>query len=156
GWLIAALFLSAISRANQATFFWMQWESIQTFDLIRNITVTPLTLAAWILASRDWSHDATARPLQTLPPRPPQPLSASRRTTSRRWPVQVAVWLPRAVLAAAALIGLATALSRPWFFPGLPPAAAPLIRQALLVLRLLLLLLYLYIALRGLVQEKTD
>ncbi len=53
-WLAGALLLTAALRANQVTFFWTQSESLQTFDLARNVLLTPLGLGAWTLAWHAW------------------------------------------------------------------------------------------------------
>ena len=46
-WLAAALILTALYRANQAIFFWFQIESVQMFEFISVVVLSPLALAAW-------------------------------------------------------------------------------------------------------------
>lgn len=53
-WLSAALLLTALQRANQALFFWWQFETIHEFELFIIVFVIPLSLAAWTLAWRAW------------------------------------------------------------------------------------------------------
>lgn len=53
-WLVAALLLVAIARANQAVFFWTTWESAHTAILLRYGVVDPLALGAWAMAWRAW------------------------------------------------------------------------------------------------------
>jgi hypothetical protein len=53
-WLIAALLLTALVRTNQAVFFWGQFETIQVFELVTVVLLTPATLGAWVLAWRSW------------------------------------------------------------------------------------------------------
>lgn len=53
-WLSAALVLTGLVRANQALYFWTQAESIQLFDLARNVFLVPLGLGAWTMAWRGW------------------------------------------------------------------------------------------------------
>ena len=54
GWTAAALLVTGLLRANQPAFTWTHWESLYTFDLIRNVTLTPLALGAWMMAWRGW------------------------------------------------------------------------------------------------------
>ena len=46
-WLTAALIFTALYRANQAIFFWFQFESVQDFELVSVVLLIPLALAAW-------------------------------------------------------------------------------------------------------------
>jgi hypothetical protein len=53
-WLCAGLVLTALYRANQAIFFWGQFETIQAFETISVVLLIPFCLAAWTLAWRGW------------------------------------------------------------------------------------------------------
>ncbi|HLW52182.1 MAG TPA: glycoside hydrolase [Candidatus Angelobacter sp.] len=53
-WLCTALVLTALYRANQAIFFWGQFETVHGFELISIVLLLPLCLAAWTLAWRAW------------------------------------------------------------------------------------------------------
>lgn len=53
-WLCIALVLTALFRANQAVFFWGQFETVHAFELISVVLIIPLCLAAWTLAWRNW------------------------------------------------------------------------------------------------------
>jgi hypothetical protein len=53
-WLAAALVLTALYRANQAAFFWGQFETIHAFEWLSTVFLTPLCLAVWTLAWRAW------------------------------------------------------------------------------------------------------
>lgn len=53
-WLIAALLLVGLLRANQAFFFWTPWESARVFLFLRFVLLTPLALGAWTMACRNW------------------------------------------------------------------------------------------------------
>jgi hypothetical protein len=53
-WLAAALVLTALYRANQAVFFWGQFETIHAFEWLSVVFLTPLCLAVWTLAWRAW------------------------------------------------------------------------------------------------------
>ncbi len=55
-WLCAALVLTALYRANQAIFFWGQFETVHAAEMISIVLLIPLCLAAWTLAWRDWFH----------------------------------------------------------------------------------------------------
>jgi hypothetical protein len=53
-WLAAALVLTALYRANQAVFFWGQFETVHAFEWISTVFLYPMCLAAWTLAWRAW------------------------------------------------------------------------------------------------------
>ncbi|HEY2445828.1 MAG TPA: hypothetical protein VGI20_08850 [Rhizomicrobium sp.] len=53
-WMVAALILIALARANQAVFFWWQFETIQGFEMSTITLFVPLALAAWTLAWCTW------------------------------------------------------------------------------------------------------
>jgi len=53
-WLGAALFLTALSRANQVFFFLTQAESLEVYGLLRYAVLAPLTLVSWVLAWWLW------------------------------------------------------------------------------------------------------
>ena len=53
-WFGLALVLSALSRANQAVFFWTQLESARVFVVVRFVLLDPLVLGAWAMAWRGW------------------------------------------------------------------------------------------------------
>jgi hypothetical protein len=93
-WLVGALVCTALVRLNQATFFWMQWESIQVFDVVRNVVLTPLTLAAWTMTWREWFRVHQAR------------------------------WFQRAVIGLTALYLAAQLLTRSWLAPAITPLLA--------------------------------
>lgn len=52
--LALALVVLALVRGNQAFFFWTQLESIQGFEIVTVVLLTPLVLGAWTLAWRAW------------------------------------------------------------------------------------------------------
>jgi hypothetical protein len=54
GWLCAALVLTAMFRANQAVFYWGQFESVHAAEMISVVLLIPLCLAAWTLAWHAW------------------------------------------------------------------------------------------------------
>ncbi|HEY6274093.1 MAG TPA: hypothetical protein VIX19_19090 [Terriglobales bacterium] len=53
-WLGAALLFTALYRANQAVFFWGQFETVHGFELISVVLLVPLYLASWTMAWRAW------------------------------------------------------------------------------------------------------
>ncbi len=53
-WLVAALVLYAMRRANQAVFFWLPFESAPDFNIVTNILLTPLVLGAWTMTWWRW------------------------------------------------------------------------------------------------------
>jgi hypothetical protein len=50
----AALVLIGLRRANQAVFFWWEFETIQAFGVTTGILLIPLSLGAWTFAWRRW------------------------------------------------------------------------------------------------------
>jgi hypothetical protein len=53
-WLCTALVLTALYRANQAVFFWGQFETVHGYELVSIVLLLPLCLAAWTIAWRAW------------------------------------------------------------------------------------------------------
>lgn len=53
-WLCIALVLTALFRANQAVFFWGQFEPVRALELISVVLLIPACLAAWTLAWHAW------------------------------------------------------------------------------------------------------
>jgi hypothetical protein len=53
-WLCTALVLTALVRANQAVFFWGQFETVHGFEAISVVLLVPFCLAAWTLGWRAW------------------------------------------------------------------------------------------------------
>jgi hypothetical protein len=89
-WLSAALVLTGLVRANQALFFWGQYESVHAFDIATSVILVPLGLGAWTMAWRAWF-------------RLPRPR-----------------WIPRAVLAMTVLYIASQLLSRSWMASTVP------------------------------------
>jgi hypothetical protein len=54
GWLVTALVFTALYRANQAVFYWGQFETIHAFEWISIVFLIPVCLAAWTLAWCQW------------------------------------------------------------------------------------------------------
>jgi hypothetical protein len=55
-WLCAGLVFTALYRANQAFFFWGQFETVHTIEMISVVLLLPLGLGAWTLAWQAWFH----------------------------------------------------------------------------------------------------
>jgi hypothetical protein len=53
-WLAGALVLVALMRANQAVFFWGEFETVHGFELITSVLLVPLMLGAWTIAWCQW------------------------------------------------------------------------------------------------------
>jgi hypothetical protein len=53
-WLCAALVLTALYRANQAIFFWGQFETVHAAEMISIVLLVPLCLATWTMAWHGW------------------------------------------------------------------------------------------------------
>ncbi|HEY5290270.1 MAG TPA: hypothetical protein VIJ59_09565 [Caulobacteraceae bacterium] len=126
-WLCAALVLTAASRANQVWFFWMQVESLHTYDVLRQVILAPLALASWIYAWRLWLDGKAAN-----------------------WITPVLI----IVLAGVTGLYMAVALGAlPWFEPDSPSHG--LFSHAVLVLRLVLAALYILVLGEGLGRNRT-
>lgn len=53
-WLVVALLCLALLRLQQVLFFWTPYVSLRGYDIAVTVILKPLTLAAWLLAWRDW------------------------------------------------------------------------------------------------------
>ncbi|WP_394840719.1 hypothetical protein LZC95_27050 [Pendulispora brunnea] len=53
-WLSAALVGNGLLRLHQVLFFWTHWENSDTVELLRNVMLAPLVLAAWVMTWREW------------------------------------------------------------------------------------------------------
>lgn len=53
-WLCIALVLTALYRANQAVFFWGQFETVHAAEMIGIVLLLPLCLAAWTMTWYTW------------------------------------------------------------------------------------------------------
>jgi len=123
-WLGAALALTALYRANQAVFFWAQFETVHVFELISIVLLVPLCLAAWTMAWRAWFR---------LPD---------------------AGWMRIAVAILLALYFVAQFLSRSWFYGVFPVWLDRLARFAITCSRAGFAGLTAYIAYRGVRQRR--
>lgn len=86
-WLSGALVLHALLRVHQVIFYWTNWESTHGFDLLRQISLAPLVLAAWVMVWRAW--------FGVLEPR----------------------WLPRATGSLALMLAVSQAAGYAWLSP---------------------------------------
>lgn len=125
-WLGAALVLTALYRANQAAFFWGQFETVQDAEMISIVLLIPLCLAAWTLAWLGWLRQ---RDLNRIPP---------------------AVALLTLVYVAAQF------LTRSWFRGVIPPGGVKAASLTATATRLLFLLLTLFIIYRALRRPTRD
>jgi hypothetical protein len=125
-WLIAAILLTGAARANQPLWAWTHLESLHTFDLIRNVTLTPLMLGAWMMAWRAWFR--LGRP----------------------------AWLAACTAALTALYIGAQLLYRPWYSARLPPPAAAGLHLLVVWVRLLFVALLALIAWLGIRRRGTE
>jgi hypothetical protein len=125
-WLAMALVVSAVVRANQAFFFWLQCETVQGFEMTTVVLLTPAALAAWTLAWLAWF-----------------------RLHVPRW----AFWT---ALGAAGVYALAQFLGRSWFHGAFPHALGRVLHVVIMVARIVLLVLLGSIAYRGVRQERSE
>jgi hypothetical protein len=125
-WMAVALVIVGVARANQAVFFWWQFETYQGIEIVTGVLMTPLSLAAWTMAWYHW-------------------------TKQYRF-----TWLPAAVgwltLAAMAL----SILRRSWFYGAFSPSFETALRYCSLSVRLAFLVLTLLILFRVLLQPSRE
>jgi len=88
-WFVLALLLTAFVRANQVLFYWTQYESNHTYDVIREVLLIPLCLWAWLMTFRFW-------------------FGIENRLT----------WVPKVITSLTRLYILFRLFSLPWFLPG--------------------------------------
>jgi hypothetical protein len=124
-WLILALMLTALVRVNQLVFFWMQVESAHEYDLVREVILTPLGIAIWIIAWRAW-------------------LGISNSI----------LWLPKITAIITSLFILCRLFSLPWFMPGVFHSYNNNFDTACNILRLVLLVILLVVIFTGIRQNK--
>lgn len=89
-WLAAAMVLLALYRANQAIFFWGQFETVHAFELVSVVLLIPLYTACWTLAWRAWFR------------------------------LQGTEWVRAAVAVLATVYIVAEFLTRSWFYGAIP------------------------------------
>jgi hypothetical protein len=123
-WLCAALVLVALYRANQAVFFWAQFETVHAFELISVVLLIPLCLAAWTMAWRAWFR------------------------------LQGTDWIRGAVVVLLAVYIVAQFFSRSWFHGVLPVSLSRAAHFAITGSRLLFVALTAFIAYRGIRQRR--
>jgi hypothetical protein len=123
-WLCAALVLVALYRANQAIFFWAQFETVHAFELISVVLLIPLCLAAWTMAWYAWFR------------------------------LQGTDWIRGAVVVLVAVYIVAQFLSRSWFHGVLPVWLGRAAHLAITGSRLLFVTLTAFIAYRGIRQRR--
>jgi hypothetical protein len=125
-WMVVALVIVGIGRANQAVFFWWQFESYQGIELVTGVLMTPLGLATWTMAWYHWTKQY--------------------RLT----------WLPAAIgwltLAAMTL----SILRRSWFYGVFPASVETVLRYCSLSVRLIFLFLTLLILIRSVIQSSRE
>lgn len=122
-WLAAAMMLIGLYRANQAVFFWGQFETVHGFELVSIVLLIPLALGAWTLAWCAWFKP------YDLP------------------------WMPPIAGALTLLYMGAQFLSRSWFYGLLPHAFAGSAHFVATYVRLVFVLLMLIIVCRGIRQQ---
>jgi hypothetical protein len=117
-WLAGALLSVALMRANQAVFYWGQFETEHAFELVTNVLLVPLMLGAWTIAWCRWLN-----------------------VPQRRWIVPAAALL---TLLHIALQGVRAS----WFHGLFPHALDIVLGSCVLTVRLLFMLLTLVILIR--------
>jgi hypothetical protein len=118
-WFALALLLVAAYRANQAIFYWWQFESIHAFEFVSYVMLVPLCLGAWVMAWHAWFE-----------------LSEPR-------------WLSRSIAILTLIYMLAQCLSCSWFYDVLPAWTATSVGWLATIVRMLLLLALAFIVIRG-------
>jgi len=125
-WLAAALVLIACARANQAVFFWWQFESIQGFELATIVLFVPLSLGAWTLA---WSYWLRLREV---------------------------TWLSKLVGVITVVYVVLQFSRRSWFYGDFPHWVHTITGFGIMAIRWLFVLLTCLIIFRGLIQANRE
>ena len=125
-WLAAALVLIACARANQAVFFWWQFESIQGFELATIVLFVPLSLGAWTLA---WSYWLRLREV---------------------------TWLSKLVGVITVVYVVLQFSRRSWFYGDFPHWVNTITGFGIMAIRWLFVLLTCWIIFRGLMQANRE
>ena len=125
-WLAIALLLTALYRANQAIFFWGQFETVYAAELISIVLLVPLCLAAWTLAWRAWFRLRNVK------------------------------WMPVAVGLLTVVYIAAQFLTRWWFHSILPPSVLATFTFIATATRLAFLALTVFIIYRAIHQHASE
>ncbi|HEV2289807.1 MAG TPA: hypothetical protein VGR81_12745 [Candidatus Acidoferrales bacterium] len=125
-WLAAALISIAFARANQAVFFWWQFESVQGFELATIVLFVPLSLGAWTMAWCSWLR------------------------------LHECAWMPKVVGIITVLYIVMESLRRSWFYGDFPHWVNALTGLGITLIRLLFALLTCWIIFRGLTQKNRE
>lgn len=125
-WLGAALVLTALYRANQAAFFWGQFETVQGFEMISVVLLIPACLGAWTLAWHYWLN------------------------------LRNAEWIPVAVAVLALVYVAVQFLTRSWFWGIVPHGVMKAAGSTATATRLPFLLLTILIIYRAVRQASRD
>lgn len=123
-WLCTALVLTALYRANQAVFFWGQFETVHGYEWVSIVLLLPLCLAAWTIAWRAWFRAPGTE------------------------------WMPMAAGALLTLYILAEFLGRSWFHGVFPASFNRVLHVAITADRLLFAALTILIAYCGIQQRR--
>jgi hypothetical protein len=121
--LAVALILLGLARANQAVFFWWQFETVQEFELATVVLLVPLSLAAWTMTWYTWFR------------------------------LRDSAWLPTGVGALSVLYVGSQFLSRSWFYGVFPQWFVVAARYGSIAARWLFMLLTLLIVVRCISQR---
>lgn len=118
-WLALALLLVAAYRANQAFFYWGQFESIHTFEFVSYVMLVPLCLGTWVMAWRAWFE------------------------------VNQPYWLRQSIVILTLIYVVVQFLNCSWFYDVLPSWTATLVGWLVTTVRAMLLLALSFIVIRG-------
>jgi hypothetical protein len=118
-WFALALLLVAAYRANQAIFYWWQFESIHMFEFFSYVMLVPLCLGAWVMAWRAWFE------------------------------VSEPSWLRQFIAMLTLIYIVAQSLSCSWFYGVLLPWITTSIGWLVTIIRVMLLLALAFIVVRG-------
>jgi hypothetical protein len=126
GWMAAALLFIGVARANQAMFFWWEFESYRGIEMVTGVLMIPLSLAAWTLT---WYHWVKPRRLG---------------------------WLPAIAVTLVFILMLSTFLRRSWFYGAFPPAFEAALRFCSQSVRVGFVILTLLILWRAIVEPSRE
>ena len=125
-WMAVALLIVGVARANQAVYFWWQFESYQGIEIVTGVLMTPLGLGAWTMAWYHWTKQYRLS------------------------------WLPAAVGWLTLISVVLSILRRSWFFGVFPAAVETVLRYCSLSVRCIFLIFTLLILFRSAVQPSRE
>ncbi|UWZ82253.1 PP2C family protein-serine/threonine phosphatase [Occallatibacter riparius] len=125
-WLAAVFLVMAMADAEQCLTSWTQLVSGTLGLVAHHVIFDPLILGGWAIVWWTWFR------------------------------LRQPAWMPRAIAALTLLYALSEALGRDLFFTAIPASVGGAFHSATVYIRLLFLMLLVFLAVRGIQQQKSD